>query len=55
MTAEQQEKARFFAKHWVGEALNEASEKAEMDYYGGVATNVDKCSILNAFDIDNIK
>ena len=45
------------SKYFVNLALMEASEKAEIDFYYGDEdlTFVDKGSILNSFDLNNIK
>ena len=45
------------SKYFVNLALTEASEKAEIDFYydDEDLTFVDKDSILNSFDLNNIK
>jgi hypothetical protein len=43
-----------FAKIHVTEALQEASEKAESYVIGGLTSEVDKESILNAYSLDNV-
>ena len=44
-----------FAKMHVQEALKQASEKAESYVIGGLTSDVDKESILNAYPLDLIK
>jgi hypothetical protein len=43
-----------FAKIHVTEALKEASENAESYVIGGLTSEVDKESILNAYPLDNV-
>ena len=43
-----------FAKIHVTEALKQASENAESYVIGGLTSDVDKESILNAYSLDNI-
>ena len=44
------------SKYFVNLALTEASEKAEIDfYYGEDCSFIDKDSILNSFNLNNIK
>ena len=44
-----------FAKMHVQEALKQASENAESYVIGGLTSEVDKDSILNAYSLENIK
>ena len=44
-----------FAKMHVQEALKQASEKAESYVIGGLTSEVDKDSIINAYSLDLIK
>lgn len=43
-----------FAKIHVTEALKQASENAESYVIGGLTSDVDKESILNAYSLDNV-
>ena len=44
-----------FAKLHVEEALKEASENAESYVIGGLTSEVERSSILNAYPLENIK
>lgn len=44
-----------FAKHHVEKALEEASKKADYNLKNNPCTGIDKNTILNAYNFDNIK
>jgi hypothetical protein len=54
-TFDWQEFGILFARYHVEQALKTASESAESYVIGGLASDVDKDSILNAYPLENIK